>query len=446
MTISSMNDEGLFIQYSHDGCNSNHRSSYTKRTTALSQFVQVTPPAKPSPPLRRTTSATLALSSACSYHTKSPSSSSSPSSCRNNWRWDGSLNDDDDIDHEEEEHDNLEMLMIRSFRYRERCLLLERRLCQRALEMQYLHSQVAGQEIGRVLSLETYMSRRHPSPLQDRPLPPSLPMTPKKKPPQQASTKLRLSDAARKHELLSEADQKQRLHPALPQSIACSPFAIAPGPPVKRNEQSCNEVLGFDPEEVQRQRAILQDIRQRNRSSSTSNTPSQFVIAKKPPKPMDTTPQSPGRAAAPVGIHPPGSPPQVNPGTERLSSSPSRMDRRTTEDWVTCLSNGKTVWVKGTRHTYKSIIMGRATLVQCPACHTVLQISDTAKLVYCTACQEVSPFDAGDASANSSPNPSASNAAARMQWDGHIARALQRQEINVGRTMNQAKQAASSIL
>jgi hypothetical protein len=429
---SNLSNDGGLIS-SQNSCNSNHSSSYARRLTALSQFARVaSPPAKPSPPLRTTTSATLDLSSECSLSIRSPSSNL----CRDTCHWGGSLRDDDDIDQEEEEHTILKMLMIRSFRYREGCLLLERRLGERAFEMEYLYSREVGRAIGRVLSLATYTSPRNLHQDGFLPIMP-LPMIPKNEPPQQSSTKVRLCVAARKKKVLSEPGQKR--HPTMPHSIVCSPFGIMPQSPVNSNEQSRRE-MGFGPQDVQRQVAILQDIQQRNRSSSTSNNPSCVAVAEKPLKIMATTPQSPDRTAAPLGTHPFASPPQVNAGIDQLCSTPLRIDRMTTEDRVTRLSNGKTVWVEGTRHAYKSIITGRATLVQCSVCHTVFQISDTATLLYCIACQEVSPIVTGDS------RPSAASTEARIQWDGKIASALQQQEISVGRTIKQAKQAAISMV
>jgi hypothetical protein len=65
--------------------------------------------------------------------------------------------DDHNIGQEEEGEDNtsleMHMLMTLSFRYREGCLSFESRLCQCALELEYLYRQVAGDEIGKALSL-----------------------------------------------------------------------------------------------------------------------------------------------------------------------------------------------------------------------------------------------------------------------------------------------------
>jgi hypothetical protein len=154
----------LMIQHSHDSSNINinisinHSRGHAKRTTAFSQLVQqVTPLAKPSRPFRTAKSATLALTS-FSYSIKSPSSSSFRD---DTWGWDRSTmnhnEDDHNIGQEEEGEDNtsleMHMLMTLSFRYREGCLSFESRLCQCALELEYLYRQVAGDEIGKALSL-----------------------------------------------------------------------------------------------------------------------------------------------------------------------------------------------------------------------------------------------------------------------------------------------------
>ena len=57
------------------------------------------------------------------------------------------------------------------------------------------------------------------------------------------------------------------------------------------------------------------------------------------------------------------------------------------------LYGGKTVRVRGTKHTWRDIARGRATIVQCPACSAVLQIGAKVKLLYCSQCGEISPLD-----------------------------------------------------
>jgi hypothetical protein len=79
--------------------------------------------------------------------------------------------------------------------------------------------------------------------------------------------------------------------------------------------------------------------------------------------------------------------------------------------------------VKGTGHTYKSIAEGTATIVQCSACGAILQVGSSAKLVYCTHCAHVTPFElAREVAASASSNNS---------LDFQIAQSVQQQEMDV---------------
>jgi ribosomal protein L37AE/L43A len=62
------------------------------------------------------------------------------------------------------------------------------------------------------------------------------------------------------------------------------------------------------------------------------------------------------------------------------------------EDDLVRAYGSQSLRIKGTNHTWKEIEQGQATLVQCPSCSTILQVSRKAKLLYCTKCQEVSPI------------------------------------------------------
>ena len=140
------------------------------------------------------------------------------------------------------------------------------------------------------------------------------------------------------------------------------------------------EELGMDQEEVKRQQQILDDIQRRRTLSEAS-------------------------------IH-----------TFGDSCTPELL----TEDKVARLKNGKKVLVKGTRHTYESIVQGQATLVQCPFCKTILQIGPTAKMLYCTMCEHLSPIHRVSTRDDA-------DGISIMQVDDHYASAFQRQEVNVPR-------------
>lgn len=132
--------------------------------------------------------------------------------------------------------------------------------------------------------------------------------------------------------------------------------------------------------------------------------------------------------------------------SETLSRSPmtsmttaSRVDEKdarrpyTTQceqDALVELYQGKKIQVRGTNHTWKSIAKGKATLVQCPVCFTILQVGSTAKLLFCTKCNEVSPVGIHDSSMD-------------YRADGLIAVVVQQQEVDVALAKKMARNAAN---
>jgi hypothetical protein len=93
------------------------------------------------------------------------------------------------------------------------------------------------------------------------------------------------------------------------------------------------------------------------------------------------------------------------------------------QDRVTRLNNGKKLRVKGTQHAYMSIARGTAIIVTCPCCQTVLQVDASAKLLYCTRCQNVSPIELATSSTSNGNN--------NGLYDYQIAGSVQQQEIDV---------------
>jgi len=95
------------------------------------------------------------------------------------------------------------------------------------------------------------------------------------------------------------------------------------------------------------------------------------------------------------------------------------------------LYQGKKIQVRGTNHTWKSIAKGNATLVQCPVCFTILQVGSTAKLLFCTKCNEVSPI--------------LSDVSASLDYraDGLIAVVVQQQEVDVAFAKKMARNASN---
>ena len=87
----------------------------------------------------------------------------------------------------------------------------------------------------------------------------------------------------------------------------------------------------------------------------------------------------------------------------------------------------KSLRIKGTRHTWKEIELGRATIVQCPCCSTFLQVSRKATLLFCTKCEEISTVVIHEGKSTSD--------------DGRIARVVQQQERQVAYSRKNLKSA-----
>jgi len=114
--------------------------------------------------------------------------------------------------------------------------------------------------------------------------------------------------------------------------------------------------------------------------------------------------------------------PAVEYSANNRSSKNTRQNTNNDHDDVLVTLHGqkKSLRIKGTRHTWKAIEEGRATLVQCLNCLTILQIGRMAEFVFCTKCEEVSPIVQVDGKSTSD--------------DGQIARVMQQQENDVALT------------
>ena len=89
----------------------------------------------------------------------------------------------------------------------------------------------------------------------------------------------------------------------------------------------------------------------------------------------------------------------------------------TEEDSLVDVHGEKSLRIKGTRHTWNEIELGRAIIVQCPCCSIFLQVSRKATLLFCTKCEEVSPIVIHQGKSTSD--------------DSRIARVVQQQESQV---------------
>ncbi|CAB9513347.1 expressed unknown protein [Seminavis robusta] len=384
-------------------------------------------PPQPSPLQRTTTATTWGLSSCSSTRTTdSHSSQTTDSGSRFSRQWKQSS--ERILIHNR--HDQFYPLYSLGKRYRERCLIWDQRRfeCQLQLQCGAEH-----QILCRLIEREALVKRSTVAPAGSN-------LLPSKHLVRNADSRLSLREEAtsRKHEASSDENKK------LPARTICSPrtedkgntggldpdaahgTADRPPPmsPFASLPQGATSDFGgirLDREELRRQQEILDEIeRQYGR--------------RKPCRVRWQTPANSRRCPVPVGT---ARAIQNSPGLEMSSSmrGSAPLHPMSVDDHVTRLANGTKIQVKGTRHTYESIIMGHAKLVQCPACQTVLQIGDTAKKLYCTACQQVSSIRRIDVERPAS-------AVAQGKWDSQIASVLQRQEINVVRTLKQAKRVA----
>jgi hypothetical protein len=135
-----------------------------------------------------------------------------------------------------------------------------------------------------------------------------------------------------------------------------------------------------------------------------------------------------------------------NQGTLKGSTSPSTSMLRghhQAQDQVVKVGH-KNLRLKGTNQTYDAIARGNAVILQCPTCATILQVSSTAKLLYCVICQNVTPVHLArdravvNPTANGTTNVDASGTNHRhpdestlSTLDSQIARILQNQEMDI---------------
>lgn len=108
----------------------------------------------------------------------------------------------------------------------------------------------------------------------------------------------------------------------------------------------------------------------------------------------------------------------------------------------------KNLRVQGTRKAYDAIATGNAIIVQCATCQAILQIASSAKLLYCTLCENVTPVDLAREQAVTDPRTNNSTAAANdttaADLDERISRTLQNQEQDVACARKMAKMSSSS--
>ena len=396
-------------------------SHHYARQTAGTASMNTPPKILPVPPMTRraTTSTTWAFSSSSSsslHSTQSPSGSPCRSPRRRLLRpGDTTRKCAADNVATDGRVDDFGSLARLSLQYRDRCLLLDQghpyhqatggMLERFLISLEALQVPITAQQ-GNAMTMPCF-TKKLPEPVNDadrKPAAKKTLFTPK--------------------DHLSCSNQK-----ASPLPVPVPPRRQLKGDPL--SDASDLQLLA-DPEEVRQQQAILDAIAQ-ERSLSQAEQCATTV----PPSAAVSTSSRGSAAAAPrrrqQAPQPPRSPHQGSSRCRKSAASkgPSSSLSAMVDDQVASLGNGKKIRLKGTKHAYKSILRGQATIVQCPCCHIMLQISSTAKNLYCTACQQVSPIDTTASSSRMGQQ--------HPGLDNEIARALQRQEVHVSQTAKQAK-------
>jgi hypothetical protein len=196
-------------------------------------------------------------------------------------------------------------------------------------------------------------------------------------------------------------------------SATTSPMkASEPLASIDNNDDFCRYLQ--DSEMIKEQRMILERIQREQQAQQEAQQPSAARSVE------DLTSRIHESADGLINTSPRrGSDMSSSSSTEKIrpceaGSVPSREN-----DIVTKIGKQR-LRIKGTSHTYTAIANGSATLVQCMSCKAILQVGASAKLLYCTNCQQVTPIEV--ARYNHSAQPSV---------DQQIARTVQQQELDV---------------
>ena len=98
----------------------------------------------------------------------------------------------------------------------------------------------------------------------------------------------------------------------------------------------------------------------------------------------------------------------------------------------------KNLRVKGTSKTYDAIAKGNAIIVQCASCKAIMQVGATAKLLYCSLCQNVTPVKLAQEQLVVDPHQQGQNYDPQ-ELDARISRTIQNQEKDVALARKLAK-------
>jgi hypothetical protein len=97
----------------------------------------------------------------------------------------------------------------------------------------------------------------------------------------------------------------------------------------------------------------------------------------------------------------------------------------------------KSLRVQGTRKAYDAIANGKAIIVQCATCKAILQIAASAKLLYCSLCENVTPVHL--AREQQVMDPNGNSTVSLFDLDARISRTIQNQEEDVACARKLAK-------
>ena len=114
---------------------------------------------------------------------------------------------------------------------------------------------------------------------------------------------------------------------------------------------------------------------------------------------------------------------------QEISTSSFRRQHQT-DDQVVKVGR-RNLRVRGTEKTFEAIAHGKAIIVQCPTCAAILQVSSTAKLLYCVICTNVTPLNLARDQAVVDPSSSTAGVDDTSALDSRIARTLQDQEMDI---------------
>ncbi|KAG7358548.1 hypothetical protein IV203_015137 [Nitzschia inconspicua] len=95
----------------------------------------------------------------------------------------------------------------------------------------------------------------------------------------------------------------------------------------------------------------------------------------------------------------------------------------------------KKLHVQGTRTAYDAIANGNAIIVQCATCKAILQVASSAKLLYCSFCENVTPVQLAQEQQVTDPR----NGSDSIDLDERISRSIQNQEHDVACARKLAK-------